>query len=195
MRYSWMMIALTLSLTAASAGALEMSVDYDVFEDDGGVYPGWLCEACRDPADHAFDYAAYSYNAYWGEDPWAFESRLGMPFRVYNRDGEWVVVWFEQFLLDSISLMPSTMDVLVRLPTGEIVTFVVLKNGPDMLVGEPDPVTEFDTGETSDGGGDDEEDYADDEESYEYEEPELNGIVEILDPDDDGEFPDWLEEL
>lgn len=180
MRYLWMMIVLAVSLTATSARALEMSFDHDVFEDDGGIYPGWLCDACRDPAKHVIDYAAYSYNAYWGEDPWAFDSRLGIPFRVYNRDGHWVSVWFEDFLLDSISLTPSTMEVLVRLPTGEIVTFVVLKNGPDMPVGE-----------TSVGGDDDGEDYVDDDGSYEYEEPELTDTLEILDPDRDGEFPDW----
>ena len=195
MRYSWMMIVLAVSLCAASARALEMSSDYGVFEDDGGAYPGWFCEACRDPDEHAIDYAAHSYNAYWGEDPWAFESGLGMPFRVYNRDGEWVAVWFEDFLLDSISLLPSTMEVLVRLPSGEIVTFVVLKNGPDMQVGEPDPVDESDTGDTSDGGGDDGDDYADDDGVYEYEETEPTGSVEILDPNDDGEFPEWHEEL
>jgi hypothetical protein len=189
-----MVLTLAGFLVSASVHALEMGGDYEVFEDDA-AHPGWLCEACRNPAEHAFDFAAYSYNAYWGEKPWAFESTLGMPFRVYNRDGQWVAVWFEGFLLDSISLLPSTMEVLVRLPTGEIVTFVVLQHGPDMPVGEPEPMSEPDDGGAEGGDGDEEEDYADDEGSYEYEEPELTGSVEILDPDEDGEFPDWHEEL
>jgi hypothetical protein len=190
-----MIVALAGLLAGANAHALEMNSDFDVFEGDSGANRGWLCDACRDPAEHAIDFAAFSYNAYWGEDPWAFESSLGIPFRVYNRDGQWVAVWFEGFLLESISLLPSTMEVLVRLPTGEIVTFLVLQDGPDMVVGEPDTLSEPDAGEISGGDGDDGEDYADDEGSYEYEAPELTGSVEILDPDEDGEFPDWHEEL
>ena len=63
-----------------------------MFEEDGRLYPGWLCEWCQTPAN----YAAFAYNAYWGDNPWAWGSILGIPFRVYNLDGEWVGIWFEK---------------------------------------------------------------------------------------------------
>lgn len=176
-------------------GLLGDSIEGDVFTDDGTVYPGWLCDDCRDPDDYAIDFAAVAYNGFWGENPWMRESRLGIPFRIYNLNGEWVALWFENLLFDSITLLPDTLDIRIRLQTGQIVTITVLQNGPDMPIGDtaPEPTTSS-AGGAGGGGDEDGEDYAEIDD-YEWEEPEYSGSVEIIDPDDDGEFPEWQEEL
>ncbi len=65
-------------------------------------------------------------------------SRLGIPFRIYNSRGQWVVAWFENLLFDSFTLLPDTLDVVLRLPSGEVVSITVLEGGPDMPVGSSD---------------------------------------------------------
>ena len=129
----WKVTALALvALLGTDAQALDRPEDHDIYEDDGYLYPGWLCAACRDPADYPEDFAAFAYNAYWGTDNWAFSSRLGIPFRVYNLQGQWVAVWFEDVFLDVPSLLPNTMDIRIRLETGEIVTIRPSGNAPEL---------------------------------------------------------------
>jgi hypothetical protein len=188
-----------LALLCSDARALDRTEDHDIFEDDGYFYPGWLCEACRDPLDHPGDFAAFAYNAYFGSDHWAFDSELGIPFRIYNLAGQWVAVWFEDFLFDGISLLPNTLDVRIRLETGEIVTITLVQGGPDLPVGE-DVVPTAPAPCDCDGeeiGEDDEyiddEDFTADDELWG--EPDYEGYVEIIDPDENGDFPEWEEEV
>lgn len=198
MRKPWMVMALLITaLLCTDAIAQVETVEREVW--DGGYrYPGWLCEECRDPTEFPEDYAAFAFNAYFGDEPWAFTSQLGIPFRVYNLELQWVVIWFEGFLFDGISLWPDTMDIFIRLPSGEIVRVEVVQNGPDMPIGEngdaPVPAVC-----SCGGGGDeyDEDEYSDDDEEFfwEEEEPEPYGVVEIEDPNEDGEFEEWVREL
>jgi len=171
--------------------------DGDVFADSGEIYPGYMCDECRDPSEHSMDFVAVAYNGYFGDNQWMWGSQLGVPFRIYNLDMQWVVVWFEGIVFDSITLLPDTMDVRVRLPNGQILTFTVIQGGPDLPVGDPHPEPPPNSVNCScggDGGGsDDEDDYpdGDDYEPEEPEEPEYSGVVEIWDPDEDDEFPEW----
>ena len=195
----WKVLALGLAaLLCTDARALDRPADHEIYE-DGYFYPGWLCQACRDPADHPEDFAAFAYNAYFGSDQWAFGSRLGIPFRIYTLEGQWVVVWFEDFLFDGISLLPNTLDVRIRLETGEIITITLVQGGPDLPVGDDAtaaaPAPCDCDGEAFDEG----EDYLEDEglgdEDFEWEEADPEGFVEILDPDENGDFPEWDEEI
>ncbi|NIL94998.1 MAG: hypothetical protein GTO71_11335 [Woeseiaceae bacterium] len=133
-------IALAIMSAAAPAddwswqdGLIGDSIEGDIYADED--YPGYLCERCRDPFVYAIDFAAFAYNGYWGENPWMRSSRLGIPFRIYNSQGQWVVAWFENLLFDSFTLLPDTLDVVLRLPSGEVVSITVLEGGPDMPVG------------------------------------------------------------
>lgn len=191
----WKVVTLlVVALLSTDAIAIDRRDRHDIYEDEPDIYPGWLCEACRDPGEYPGDFAAFAYNAYFGDDPWAFSSGLGIPFRVYNRDLQWVVIWFENFLFDMPSLLPNTLDVHVRLRTGEVVTFTVVQGGPDLPVG--DAASAPDTDNCGCGGGEDEHDEFDEfEEPEDFEPPEPDGVVEIVDPNDDGEFPPWEVEL
>ena len=176
------MIASLLSLTIwADGSAQDRRDDGDVFEDDGRIYPGWLCAVCQAPAD----YAAFAFNAYWSDSAWALDSQLGIPFRVYNLSLDWVVIWFEDFLIDLPSLLPNTMKVRVRLRSGEIVTIDVLQDGPVLLIGG----TDTGTSSSGEGGG------TSANGSLGLTDPAgPTGVVAIVDPDPDGMFPAFDEE-
>ncbi len=149
----------------------------DVFEDDGTRYPGWLCTVCRTPAN----FAAFAYNAYWSDSAWALGSRIGVPFRVYNLAGDWVVIWFEDFLFDIPTLLPSTVMIKVWLRSGQIVNVEMVKGLSALPIGGSGTgsVTGGSGGGTSGGG------------------PALvvtssaTGVVSIIDPDKDGNFPGY----
>jgi hypothetical protein len=195
----WKVVTLLLvTLLSTDANAIDRRDDYDIYDDEPYIYPGWLCPECRDPAEFPGDFAAFAYNAYFGDGLWAFGSELGIPFRVYNLELQWVVIWFESVLFDLPSLLPDTMDVRLRLPTGEIITFTVVQGGPDLPVGGDTSVQETE-GCGCGGGGSDEDDefdeFDEDDEFGGFEGYEPEGVVEIVDPDEDGEFPEWAVEL
>ena len=183
---------LTAALLSTDAVALDRRLDQDIFEDGHSIYPGWYCEDCRNPAAYPEDFAAFAFNAYWGDDAWAFSSWLGIPFRVYNPDIQWVAVWFEDFLFDGVSLLPNTMDIRVRLPSGQVITITVVQDGPDMPLGEPEAPGASNRCDC--GGGENDPAEIEDIDNA-YEEPERPGRVEIVDPDANGEFPEWEREL
>jgi hypothetical protein len=165
-----------------------------------GFYPGVVCVDCRDPYEYPMDFVAFGYNAFFGEDAWLFASNLDWPFRIYNLDGDWVAVWFENILFDMPSLLPDLMQVMLRFENGQIVAYTVLQDGPDMPVGaesESEPESgSADCGCGDGEEGDDEYEESEEEWEWEWEESELTGEVEIVDPDEDGEFDDyWDEEL
>lgn len=135
MNRPWM-VALAMAGMIGSATPA-MAYDRDIYDPEG-MQPGWLCQECRDPATHPEDYAAFAYNAYWGPNAWAWGSILGIPFRVYNMQLEWVVVWFEDFFLDVPSLLPNTLQIKMRLQSGEVISIEVIQDGPDMPIGAED---------------------------------------------------------
>ena len=103
-------------------------------------------------------------------------------------------VRFEGLAFDGLTLLPETFDIRIRLESGQVITITVLENGPDMPIGEPNP------GDSGGAEADDDEfvddDYADDSDPFLWEpEDEPEGVVEIIDPDEDGYFEDWHEEL
>ena len=162
----------------------------DIFAADE-FFPGLMCGECRDPGTYPVDFAAFSFNAYFGESAWGWGMQLGIPFRVYNLAGDWAVVWFKHVFMERYSFLPDTIIIVVRLRTGEILRVEVLEQGPDMPIGYLGPNT------SGDSGGDDGDDYDDlnDDDSGDMEIDEHTGTVEIEDPDEDGKFEDWLEEL
>ena len=138
------------------------------------------------------DFVAVAYNSYFGDEPWLRESQLGIPFRIYNLDLQWVVVWFEGIAFDGISFLPDTMSIHIRLQNGQILTFSVIQGGPDLPVGDPNPEPPADTSDCTCGGdaGDEEDDYSEPDEGL-PEPPERSGRVTIEDPDEDGDFTEW----
>lgn len=200
----WMAILLVVAaLHGTDGNALTTGHARDRANGEDGVVPGWGCIECRDPTEHPEDFAAFAYNAYFGSDPWASSSRLGMPFRVYNMHMQWVLIWFDNILFDLPSLLPDTMDIRVRLPSGEVITITVIQGGPDLPVGPPvvPPNISPDGSPCTCGGGgggeaDDSDELPDDgDPGSEVDGPGRHGVVDILDPDEDGDFPDWENEL
>ena len=87
----------------------------------------------------------------------------------------------------------------MRLPNGQIQTFSVLQDGPDLPIGDPNPGLS-DSDCFCDGGDDDigdddtgDDDYGDPDEGLPEpdETSDPTGVVSIVDPDEDGEFPEW----
>jgi len=191
-----LLCAIALYCAPAVAISLDDRAD-DVF--DAGFFPGFVCDLCRDPQQHPEDFAAFAYNAYFGDDPWMWDSQLGIPFRIYDLHLHWVVVWFEGVLFDAPTLLPNLMDIRLRLESGIVVTFTVLQTGPDMPIGERDPGSGQPSagGDSGGGGGEGDDDYeeADDAADFELDADDYFGSVEIIDANEDGEFPDWEEEL
>ncbi len=190
-----LLLAFALSCVPGYADDTEERAD-NVF--GNGFYPGYVCDECRSPPpDFPMDFAAVASNEFFGDNPWLRQSNLGMPFRVYNLQREYVVIWFEGLLFDIPSLLPNLMDIRVRLENGQVITITVLQNGPELPVGEIPTGPEFDSNDSDDdGGGDgDEDDDYEEPDDYEFEEPEHNGVVDIEDPDENDEFTDWEDEL
>jgi len=189
--------ALLLAIALQCAPALAVNFEEranDVFDD--GFFPGILCDVCRDPQEHPEDFVALAFNAYFGDQPWMWDWQLGIPFRIYNLNQDWVVVWFEGVLFDAPTLLPNLMDIRLRLQNGVVITMTVLQDGPDMLIGERNPESGVPAGGAG-GGGEADDSYEEPEEQ-----PDIEtgagyriGIVEIIDPDDAGRFIDWEREL
>lgn len=188
-------LLLAIALYCAPAFAINFAERADdVFDDE--FFPGILCDVCRDPQEHPEDFAALAFNAYFGDDPWMWGWQLGIPFRIYNLNLDWVAVWFEGVLFDAPTLLPNLMDIRLRLQNGVVITMTVLQDGPDMLIGERNP----EAGSFADGAGGGSE--GDDGYEEPEEQPDIEtdagdriGIVEIIDPDDAGGFFDWEKEL
>ena len=189
-----LMFAAVLPYSPAFADDTE---DVDVFDNDFG--PGIVCDDCRDPYEYPMDYVGLAYNAFFGDEAWLFDSNVSWPFRIYNLDGDWVAIWFEDLLFDMPSLMPNLMEVMLRFENGQVMLYTVLQDGPDMQVGaetESDSESGSADCDCDEGGEDSDDEYEDPEEEWEWdeEESERTGDVEIVDPDEDGEYDDFWEE-
>ena len=116
-------------------------------------------------------------------------------------DMQWVVVWFTDFMFETPTFMPETMNVRIRLPNGVIITIELLQNGPDLYVDPPPPppTPVCDCGGGGAGEEGDDFDEADGEgepdELPEWDDQDPVGIVDIVDPDEHGDFPDFEYEL
>lgn len=184
------LLLLAMHFAPAFAGDINKRTD-DVF--GNGFYPGYMCVECRNPEDFPMDYAAFAYNHFFGENPWLRNSRLGIPFRVYNMKLEYAIVWFEKMLFDAPSFLPNLLEIKLRLENGRVLTMEVLQTGPPLPIGPEVNISRQGGGWGS--GGDDDHDYSDDGEDFDFDDEGFRGVVEIEDPDDEGNFPEWEEEV
>ncbi|MDH4107443.1 MAG: hypothetical protein OEW35_03940 [Gammaproteobacteria bacterium] len=175
------------------------TVPEDLVSDDpfSRNYPTLDCAACRDPMTYSVDFGNAAWNAIWGPkgslDLWHDLAPGGM-LKVVNAEGQYALVWFSDYL-HVLGTPTNTMLIKVRLPNGQVFEYSVLRIGIELLVGADGGDTAA-PGPDSDGAdGEDDPEWSD-AADYEYEEPEPpRGTVEIVDPDDYGEYPDWMEEL
>jgi hypothetical protein len=161
-----------------------------------GFVPGILCDECRDPNEYPMDFVAFAYNGFFGDEHWMFGSKISWPFRIYNLNGDWVNTWFEDVIFYTPSLLPRLLTVMIRFENGQVVAFKVRMGESSLPIGNQDPEPEPGPGSCSCGGEGGDDDEYDDPDEYEWPEPEPTGNVEIVDADEDGEFPPfWEEEL
>jgi hypothetical protein len=202
MHKCFQIVLLTLAFQAAPAFAIEYG-DRD-FADradtvyDDGFFPGIICHACRDPMQYPQDYAAVIYNGFFGENPWLRGWQLGLPIRIYDSHLNYVLVWFEGALFETPSLLPNLLEIRIRLANGVIITLTLLQDGPDMPVGDPDNSVPGGTTPcycSSGGAGNGDDDYEEPEEIEDIEFDDPVGYVDIVDADEDGNFPEWDEEV
>jgi len=170
------------------------SVSTDPFAAD---YPVLLCLACRDPMSDSVDFGNFAWNAVWGPNrtPGLWDQFApGAMLKVMNAQGQFVLVWFSDYI-HMFGYPTNTMHINVRLPNGQVLTYAVIQVGIELPVGSVAADT-TDPGAGGEGSDGEDDAYWNDGADYEYPEPDQpDGIVEILDPDDYGEYPDWFEEL
>jgi len=157
------------------------------------------CERCRDPYEHPDDYVNFAYDQIYGDDSW-MDFDQADDFYITNPDGYVVYVDVDfvmhglDFLGTSLPLWPTNfLQIAVALPNGNIYTTqrsVFHRTLPVPTSQDPSP------GEGGEGGDEGVDDLEDDDEEWEPPEIERNGIVEIEDPDENGDFmyTEWCEE-
>lgn len=164
-----------------------------------------FCGECRNPLRYPDDWANFAFNQVYGEEAW-MDFDEADDFFIVNRnrdrvyvDVDYVMKGFNLFGKELPLWPKNKLQIELALPNGRIVTYI------RSIFMHPLPVPAGDNEiggsgrDRSDGSGgdageaDDDHDRADD---YDHPEVERNGIVDIVDPDEDGEFPDadWCEE-
>lgn len=164
------------------------------------------CEDCRDPLRYPDDYVNFAFNQVYGNPGWMNPDQAD-DFFIQNPDGYRVYVDID-FMMHGIRLFgidlpiwPDNMlQISIALPNGLI--YVAVRSifmtplpvpsiyGSGLEEPEPAPVNE--SGEE----GVDELEGPDPEDPIDPNDIEFVGTTSILDPDEDGEFPDadWCEE-
>lgn len=172
-----------------------------------------VCAACRDPHVYPDDFVNFAFNQVYGDESWLPVEQAD-DFFVSNLDGQRVYVDVD-FVFYGIGfrgmrlpLWPRyLLHITLALPNGTIYEAprsVFLHPLPVPAPGGPaapaDANDSTPSGSNHNGHHDDEdpedEDY-NDLDDFEWEDPEIDepeGIVEIEDPDENGEFEDWCEE-
>ena len=165
-----------------------------------------ICLDCRDPHEHPEDYANFAFNQVFGPDGW-MDPYLADDFFVYNTAGERVYVdldlqfnGFELFGV-KIPLWPTNVIVItIALPNGTILQFlrsVFQTPLPVPSYGGPNDDDGGDSDPSSGGFGDGSDEGDDDPwPDEEPEDPDVEpvGTVGIVDPDENGDFPEWCVE-
>lgn len=161
------------------------------------------CERCRNPYEHPDDYVNFAYGQVYGDDGWMNFDQAD-DFYITNPDG-FLVYADVDFIMQGPALFglrlpmwpTNVIQISLALPNGDIYTTrrsVFYRTLPVPTSQDPAP---GDPGGTDNDGGDEGvDDPYDDDEEWELPEIERNGIVEIEDPDENGDFPDtdWCEE-
>ena len=169
-----------------------------------------MCTECRDPHDYADDYVNFAFNQIYGPESWMPVEQAD-DFFVTNPNNQKVYVDVDFVFLGigleglRLPIWPTNLlQFTLALPDGTLyqaIRSIFQTSLPVPSSSEDDP--QHDTGNNSpdDDGGDDSEDdeYDDDADEFDWEGPEIDdpvGIVEIEDPDEYGNFDDaeWYEE-
>lgn len=169
-----------------------------------------MCTECRDPVDYPDDYVNFAFNQIYGPDSWMpFE--LADDFFITNSDGQTVYVdvdfIFLGFGVEGLRLpfWPTNMlRITLALPDGSLhqaIRSIFQTSLPVPSSGEDDQPVDSGRNPSDNDGGEDGEDEEDeyDADPGEREDPEIDdpvGIVEIEDPDENGNFAgtEWCEE-
>lgn len=164
-----------------------------------------FCQACRDPYDHPEDWANFAFNQVYGDQAW-MDFDQADDFFLYNRTGDRVYVDVDYIMKgfrlfgQNLPLWPrNKLRIEVVLPNGKIRAYI------RSIFMHPLPVPAPDNDKRPgrnlrDTDGDQNDREADDDfgdpDDYEHPDVEREGIVDIVDPDEDGEFPgtEWCEE-
>ena len=165
------------------------------------------CDACRDPVEHPEDYVNHALNQIYGPDAWMTVEEAD---DFYIESPEALLVYVDvDFLFLGIDLLgldlplwPTNMlQFTLGLPNGEIYVaarsiFQAPLPVPANAYNEPPEPDEESSGDGADGGNDgvDEESGDEERDDDEWPEVERTGRVEIVDPDEDGNVPEWCEE-
>ena len=161
------------------------------------------CDDCRDPLQYPEDWANHAFNQVYGDDAYLTFDEAD-DFWLYNPRGDRVYVDVDfimtglNFLGQKLPLWPTnTIQITLALPDGTLMSFQRSVFHDHLPV--PSPTGSGDDNATTTSGGDngndgvDDEPYAEDEEMPEI---EREGTVTIVDPDENGDFPEpeWCQE-
>ena len=175
--------------------------------------PVIVCTDCRDPQDHPEDFINFGFNQIIGPNAWM---TFGQADNFYVANLELQTVYIDvDFVFTGIGiqglqlpLWPRYMlQFTIALPDGTVLTVIrstnlaplpVPASPPGPPEGGDDTSSSGDAGAGGDDGDEEDGDYADADDT-EWEEPETDdpaGIVDIEDPDENGDFDDteWCEE-
>lgn len=208
-------VAILFMCVSTTSGALPMD-EFGEDEGSGGSSSGnqeYTCADCRDPFANYVDFGNYAHNLLLGEDPSVgLFAGFGAGAQTWFLDiknslGEIVSVSVEVFDMN-VGIWPDeTREIMVVLPNGVVLRYNVLASGfgSNLPVGVQQPVVPDSPSGSSDGagGGDDgsdddysgeEDDSFDEAQDYLDDDDGPEGVVEIEDPNEDGEFGPWDEE-
>jgi hypothetical protein len=164
-----------------------------------------FCDECRDPLRYPDDWANFAFNQVYGDEAWMDFDKAD-DFFLVNRNGDRVYVDVDyvmkgfRFLGQELPIWPKNKVLIeLALPNGRIVTYLrsifmhplPVPSGPD-----PDHNSDSESSGGSGGSAGEGDDDYEDLDDYEHPEVENHGFVDIVDPDEDGEFPgtEWCEE-
>ena len=167
-----------------------------------------VCTECRDPVEYPDDFVNFAFNQVFGRDGWLTPEQAD-DFFVSNLDGHRVYIDIDFVFLGigirgfRLPLWPANMvQITLALPNGEVyetLRSVFLTPLPVPASREEEHTANPGDGSPSAAGGGDGDDDHNDAEESDSEDPEIDdpvGIVEIEDPDENGDFDDtdWCEE-
>jgi hypothetical protein len=160
-----------------------------------------LCEECRDPDRYPDDWANFAFNQVYGDEAW-MDFDEADDFFIYNLRGDRVYVDIDYIMKgfnvfgQELPLWPQNkLSIELALPNGKILKYIRSIFMHPMPVPAPGGPNDDSSESDDSSGGEADDDYGAAEDDG-LPEPGIDnrGIVEIVDPDEDGYFPEWCEE-
>lgn len=161
------------------------------------------CGQCRNPYEHPDDYVNFAYGQIYRDYGW-MDFDQADDFYIINPDG-FVVYTDVDFIMQGLDIFglrlpiwpTNVIHISLALPDGTLYTTrrsVFHRTLPVPTSQDPAPVDPREA--DSSGGGEGVDEPEGDDEEWEIPEIERSGKVEIIDPDENGDFPetDWCEE-